>query len=259
MAAQTNTANTDLNYKALTTQFPANVRAWLGSKFVEPEYRRQGNIFWNEEGQELVFPIHDEDGKLVFTCNRYFGTDKSHPRYINRGSNEDTILLLGDKDADVVFIVEDYISALRIGTSKSRELYNPPLRFVAHPMFGSKPNHEHMLELSQKYLGCIFFMDPDMHQEAQEYCYRYSQYFHASGWVHAGKDPKDFSPPDLNKILTSHVQQMELRLFTDPLYKSDKSSEAKSTMEEPVVSTLPRKVWVPSDEDERWPQEYNGE
>lgn len=242
-----------LYYRQLTTQFPVNVRSWLGSKWVEPDFRRQGNIFWNPDGEELVFPIHDENGKMVFTCNRYMGKNPKVPRYVNRGSNEDTILLLGDKEANVVFIVEDYISALRIGTTKSKETSDQALKFIAYPMFGSNPNHEHLLELSQKYLGCIFFMDPDKHQEAQQFCYRYSQYFEASGWVHASRDPKDFSPPDLCTILTSHVQQMEHRLFSDPLYKSRRSVEGMSKAAEV------KRVFVPSEYEDRWPQEYYGD
>ena len=228
MPAQVHEVNENgIQYPWLSTQFPPNVRSWLASKYVEPEYRRQNNMFWNEMGQELVFPIHDENGKMVFTNARYFGKEAGHPRYRNQGNNTDHALILGDLEANVVFIVEDYISALRIGTAKSLGIYNPELRFAAYPMFGSNPNHDHMLELSQKFLGCIFFMDPDKHKEAQEFSLKYSQYFQGSGWIHSKKDPKDYTPPDLNLILTSHVQQMEHRLFENPLYKGGEVSKAE--------------------------------
>lgn len=200
------------NYGKLTTKLPHDVRLWLASKGVIDDMRRVNNLYWHEQGQELVMPIYDDNGKMIFSANRYFGKDEDHPKYINYGSLEDHIPLVGNPDSPILFIVEDYISALRIAHTESSKV---PLGFCAMPMYGSIPQHNHMIELADRFCGVVFFLDADKHMESYKLKKKYEHNFIWTGYIHALKDPKDYKTEELREALESQTKLGEHHIIAD--------------------------------------------
>lgn len=206
------TPDLSISYKTLSTKLPHDVRLWLAGKHIEPDYRN-ATMYWNEEDNELVFPVYNKEGKITFSANRYFGKDPKHPRYINRGMYKDNMLLLGDVEANTtVFIVEDYISALRIATTQNN-LTNTS--FCAYPIFGSNVIKDHILHLSGQFLGAIFFLDPDKRREAFQMKMDYKHLFEFTDTVYTSDDPKDMTPEDLSRCLHLNYKNAENYIFRD--------------------------------------------
>ncbi len=208
---ETNQTNQYPMLNTLSHKLPQNVRTWLASKNITPEIRKD-LMFWDEQNEELIFPVYNKENEIVFSNNRYFGTDTKRPRYINKGSYNDNLLILGNSSDSIIFIVEDYISALRIASTPNKAHENRG--YAAYPIFGCNPNHDHMLELSKNFLGAIFFLDPDKKREAFTLKMKYKHLFEYVDSVYNSKDPKDYSEDDLEHILKIHHRNGENDLFS---------------------------------------------
>lgn len=213
MNQQTQTSDSEYPiFNTLSHKLPQNVRTWLASKNITPDIRKD-MMYWDEQQEELVFPVYNQDNQIVFSNNRYFGEDKKRPRYINKGSYKENLLLLGNPTDSVVFIVEDYISALRIAATPNSEYHDRG--YAVYPIFGCDPQHEHMLELANQFLGAIFFLDPDKKREAFQLKIKYKHIFEYTDSVYNSKDPKDYDEDDLKRILQIHHRNAEHELFSN--------------------------------------------
>lgn len=199
-------------YTKLTTKFPQDVRLWLASKGIVDNMRRVNNFFWHEPTQELVMPVYDDTGKMIFSSNRYFGKEENHPKYLNRGTLEDHIPLVGNEDAAILFIVEDYVSALRIANLDADDDVRG---FCAMPMYGSIPQEHHMHELSEKFCGVVFFLDPDKHVEGYKLKKKYEYKFIWTGYIHGKADPKDYQDDELKNLLDGQIKLGNHHILAD--------------------------------------------
>lgn len=206
--------NEPMQYAKLTTKIPSEIRGYLASKGINAEVR-PGNFLWEPDRKELIYPVYDESNNLVFTCSRYFGDDKNHPRYINRGSYKDNMLVFGNLDDSVVFVVEDYLSAIRIAS-----LINPTTDkpYASYPMFGSKPIREHFFALSGKFLGAVLILDPDKRAESLAIKREFDHQFEHIDTAYMHKDPKDYTDEDLARTLKFNYGNAQNELFREHYY-----------------------------------------
>lgn len=211
---------TEINFSKLTTKIPSHVRNYLASKYIDPNFRH-GTLYWDEKDEFLVYPVHDADGKIVFASCRYFGKNPEHPRYVNKGSYKYNPVVFGEEDkTNVVFVVEDFLSALRIASIK-----NPASGggYCAYPMFGSIPYSRHMLKLTGLFLACAFFLDPDKRYDSYKYKMAWQHSFEAVDVVFSPKDPKDLTPLELKNIIETTVSDIERKLFNNYQYDNSKA------------------------------------
>lgn len=189
----------------LTDSLPSEARAWLASKHIDPETRKAANLKFNTSENRLVFPVYNDKNELVFTNSRYFGNDPKQPKYINKGDNSKDFPIFGDDNGVCVFIVEDYVSAMRIG---STPIYNLPDQFhSAVPIFGTFPRDEHIRKLSGSFFSLIFFLDADKHRQSTHLKLKYAHLFEHTGTFLSHRDPKDYSPTTLANILNDEYSK----------------------------------------------------
>ncbi len=184
-------------HKTLTAQLPSHARAYLASKGIMPQYRKDAEILYDEDKDSIVYPIRNKDGHIVFSNSRYLGPDTSKPRYLSQGNKSDYIKLLGNPHSPILFIVEDYLSACRIGTILDKD----GVAMCAHPMFGSVPNALHMDYFQDTFFGIVFFLDADKHTEGLELKKKYTPFFPYVNYIHAMKDPKDYDMESLSNLV----------------------------------------------------------
>lgn len=131
--------------------------------------------------QGLVLPIYDTSGEeLIFYTNRPMMEGK--PKSIDHGPKP--LVLFGNKECknhDVVVVVEDYISALKV----SRD-------YFCVPLFGSFMSTETLLKLRRRFKTVVYWLDPDKYLVSVRMMMRTSTLIQ-SHVIKADKDPKDYT------------------------------------------------------------------
>jgi len=133
----------------------------------------------------MVFPIFDIQGTLLMWQARYFGTEKSYPKYITKGKPNEIIHLLG-KDTPTLVIVEDLLSAIKV-SRVSR----------CCPLWGSSPSMVFLNRFRTITNHLVIWLDPDKTIEAEKLRKRVSIIFDKVSIIHSDSDPKVY---DENKI-----------------------------------------------------------
>ena len=183
----------------LTYSLPSAVRLFLASKGINAEMRA-GNFFWNQSEQSLVYPVFGPTGVMTFACLKYFGDNKVHPKYITKGNYRNFYNVFGNKDDDIIFAVEDYLSAIRIAA-----ITNPitNLPYASYPIFGSVFIKEHISSLCIKFPALVLMLDPDKRKESIKIKQQYLHMFDHIQIAYTQKDPKDYSSEHLSEILAT--------------------------------------------------------
>lgn len=177
------------------TYIPAVARQWLG-KYALTEYDVIDNrLMWSEYWKQLIFPYFDKYGNLVAWQGRSFAEPtpgRSRPKWFSQGDLKKLYHILPIKEtySGPVVLVEDVVSAIIV----SRVC-------AAMPIFGSTVSLERLITLKSRCSGVVLFLDPDMKKKAIHYSRLANSIGFSSRVILAEKDPKDFSVPELQKLL----------------------------------------------------------
>ena len=133
---------------------------WLLKYGLTPEEMKK--FWWSESEQQLIYPVNDVAGNMVFWQARNF---RGYPnkKYYSSGNLKDHLHVLGTTGPLV--LVEDAISAIKVARS-----------CTSMPLFGSHITKELLLRLRNHVLAMagpsselIIWLDPDKSEEALRY------------------------------------------------------------------------------------------
>ena len=140
----------------------------------------QENYFW------------DETGFLVFNAKEFQNARNfkdSFPKYISKGTirgNEKIFL----KETDYVIIVEDSVSAIKVGrVCSSVAIHNSVI-----PL-------ELLIRLSKQFSKLVIWLDPDKQKEMLHEANKAKIYFEQVNVIWTDKDPKEFTTKEITQIL----------------------------------------------------------
>ena len=136
----------------------------------------------------MVFPIFSIQGTLLMWQARYFGTEKSYPKYITKGKPNEIIHVLGKGDSLV--IVEDLLSAIKVARV-TRCL----------PLWGSSPSMVFLNRLRHITDHLVIWLDPDKTYEAEKLRKRVSVLIDRVTIIHSQADPKVYDEDEIREKL----------------------------------------------------------
>ena len=173
---------------------PIDPTRWLTRYGISKGERIKHRIGWSDKYESLVFPVFDVHNNLLLVQRRYFGNGK-WPKYHTKGKPETLIHVVGDTDDDVGILVEDLISAIKVGR-----------HFDAVPLWGSHLSNEKIKQLSHRFAKLILWLDRDKAKEAVKYKWRASPFFEKVSIIVSEKDPKEYNDDAILDFVTPNTQ-----------------------------------------------------
>ena len=184
-------SSTILSYNDYTTNIPPNAYSWLVSYGITPKEMQTNRVAYDPSRQLLVFPVFDGD-RLVLTNSRYFGDNPTHPKYITEGSKTHYKLFKPPIKSGIYVIVEDFVSALRIGRT-----------FNAIPLLGSHFRPERLvlslLVHCPEYL--FIWLDFDKHTDSIKLASKTRQFLPSCGTIVTLEDPKELTDKQIKETV----------------------------------------------------------
>ena len=147
------------------------------------------NFLWSESKQWLIMPFYDSSGCLLAWQARNFSLERPKPRYLSFGQISDIMHFEGNENVNMVIIVEDMLSAIKVGRSQIAQ---------AMPCFGSNIPLKTLTRLKAqfKYLG--IWLDMDMAGKAlQTHCRASQLGFKQVFMIKTPYDPKTYTDEDI--------------------------------------------------------------
>lgn len=164
-----------------TRQLATIGEQWLVKYGISKGERIKNHIGWSEKYESLVFPVFDPHDNLLLVQRRFFGNGK-WPKYHTKGRPESLIHVLGTRDSDTGVLVEDLVSAIKVGR-----------QFDATPLWGSSLSLEKIKRLSHRFSKLILWLDRDKAKEAVKYKWRAMPFFEKVSIIVSELDPKEYN------------------------------------------------------------------
>ena len=139
-----------------TAMLPQEAVQWLAKYDISvPEAIRLG-YRWEPELYQLLFPLYDEDNKLVCIQARNFSEKlKKRAKYYNIGDKSTHHTIFGKGAGDLLVMTEDIVSSAKIGR-----------QCCAYPLLGTSITKEKLALLACDYKELIVWLDEDKWKEA---------------------------------------------------------------------------------------------
>lgn len=167
---------------------PNHAKDWLAKYHLTKEELSALSPLYSFEKDLLIFPIYAQ-GELIMYQGRYFGDKPKHPKYLTYGA-KDVLHILGDQTRDVVCVVEDIISAVRVSTV-----------IPAMPLFGSNLSLRDGNRLSLLFSNLLVWLDRDKANESIKTSRTYAPLFNQTRSVITELDPKEYTHDEARAIL----------------------------------------------------------
>lgn len=163
---------------------PSRAIDWLSKYLLSSEQIEQNNISWSEEEKALVFPIYDENNKLIFFQLRYFNPPVKQPKWRSYGAKP--LIYKGSQGPPV--LVEDLLSAIRVGEVAT-----------GIPLFGSTINNKRLLTIREQHDNITIWLDYDKAQDkkTKEILSSCKAIFKETCQIITEKDPKAYTTQEI--------------------------------------------------------------
>lgn len=167
---------------------PNHAKAWLAKYHLTKEELSELAPLYSFEKDLLIFPIYAQ-GELIMYQGRYFGDKPKHPKYLTYGA-KDVLHILGDTTRDVVCVVEDIISAVRVASV-----------IPAMPLFGSVLSLKDANRLSLLFSSLFVWLDRDKANESIKTSRTYAPLFNQTRSIITELDPKEYAHAEIQSTL----------------------------------------------------------
>lgn len=164
-------------------------KEWLKKYEITPADVAKWRFSYSPTRECLVMPVYDMMGTLQFWQSRNF-----HPRAISKyttcGRKEDYDLVIGDRTKETIVLVEDYISAIKVGKVAT-----------AMPLFGSDVSLARRSRLTRNFKNVVMWLDEDKWFDAMHWRRENRNWFENLTCVRSHVDPKGLSLQEIQKKL----------------------------------------------------------
>ncbi len=175
----------------VATIIPYQADEWIRKYGLTQTELITNRVVWSESFKMLIF-LYVKDGILKGWQGRYFGTDKSKPKWWNQGNLRDLDWLIKPKynlDNKDIIIVEDIVSAIKVG-----RLYN------CKPLFGSYIDISTIYNIYKDY-NIFLWLDLDKRLESYKVSSKLNTIGISSRVIVTKNDPKDYSTDEIRSII----------------------------------------------------------
>lgn len=177
----------------VTYNIPNVCHEWLRKYNVTTDDILKHGICWHPEKCLLILPVYDGD-QLVAYSGRYFGSNKEHPKYITwKAKTNFWKLFVAPVPTNIFVLVEDFISALRVGHN-----YN------SIPLLGTNVPIELLMQLVPQKPLLITWLDRDKATEAMGITQRASQFFPSRTLI-TPEDPKCYTNNEIKEFINVFI------------------------------------------------------
>jgi len=167
-------------------------KRWLLSYGLTVE--EQKKFWWSEEKQQLVYPIFDLEGHLLFWQARNF--DRAIPqKYHTHGNLKDHLHILGHEGP--LILVEDIVSAIKISRQHQ-----------AMALFGSHVSKDNLIRIRDFGIGkdtpIGFWLDSDKTKESIKYKNQAKELGMKAFSIVTRQDPKTYTHQEIYKFIDDY-------------------------------------------------------
>jgi len=148
-------------------------------------------IMWSESSRRIIFPILIS-GVLEGWIGRAVDPEVL-PKVYTRGKLHDIHYILGNLAGNRIVIVEDIISAIRIGGT---------WEYAAMPLFGSHISTRKMLVMGRYFKEVVMWLDKDKEKESIKFSQKMRDFGINARTVISDNDPKEYSDSEILSYLT---------------------------------------------------------
>lgn len=175
---------------------PIDAKVWFDQYEITTENLKPLFVGWSESNERVIIPYIIEKNLCAWQGRLFQMTDPlvkdlKRPKWKSQGGIHEILYVLrGNPRSDVVYLVEDIISALKLKLAG----------FNAIPLFGSQLTNKQRLGLIYSpYNHIVFWLDRDKAREAMSASQSMKDYASfTSEVVITEKDPKEITFADIN-------------------------------------------------------------
>lgn len=173
-----------------TQHIPDFAWGWLNQYGLDRTDTQKFRFGYSEARESLVLPVFIA-GELAMYQTRYFGSDPKQPKYRTFGFNNDVIFFPQEHpEHDVVVLVEDYISAIKVSRVTN-----------CMPLWGSAVSQEVIYRLTKMFKRAKIWLDPDMKEKSIKTALIMSGMGIPTTTVFSDRDPKMYMTADIRRML----------------------------------------------------------
>lgn len=180
---------TDASYISLPSDFacdiPQEPLAWLRKYNITDADIHQHHIGWSDNESSLIYAIYDDGGHLSMVQSRLFEKGVKS-RFYTKGRPEAVFYFAGNRHSLYMVVVEDYISAIRVG---------------GMPLWGSNISIDRIRVLGDRFKKLVIWLDKDKAGYALRAKIRAEPFFDEVKCVITERDPKDYSDAEIRTFV----------------------------------------------------------
>lgn len=173
-----------------TEKIPDHVRQYLEKYSLTPLDISKNHIMWSEKEQRVIFPYFIGEEFIGWQGRDLTNTKKS--KWYGKGRFKEAYYIMGNPFMPVVVVVEDIISAIRVG--------NQP-NVCAMPLFGSIINTKQLLTLHNRYKKVLIWLDKDKEMYSRSVSKKARELGINCNSIVSELDPKDYNEDNITSFL----------------------------------------------------------
>ena len=173
-----------------TEKLPQNALEYLRKYSLTPLDISKNSILWSEQEQRIIFPYFIGQEFIGWQGRDLTNTKKS--KWYSKGDFKHAYYILGNPFSDCVVLVEDIISAIRLGNQQT---------CCAMPLFGSLVNTKQLLTLKERYKYVRIWLDKDKEMYSRQVSKKAREFGMDCYSIISELDPKDYG----DEVITSYL------------------------------------------------------
>jgi hypothetical protein len=175
---------------------PKEPLMWLEKYGITKQDIFINSIGWSESLGMLIFPYFDDEDNVFFWQGRYFPAKK--PKVFTCGLTSDIVFTNYDSNERAVVIVEDPVSAIKVGKQIS-----------CLPLFGSHLSLNKARQLAKNFEYLIMWLDSDKLKTSQLTVDQFSSLFKSVTLIYTEKDPKECTHKEIDLKLSEALSNLK--------------------------------------------------
>jgi hypothetical protein len=174
----------------VTTDLPEKVWRYLHKYSLTDLDISKNTILWSPSYNRIIFPYFVKGVLQAWQGRDIENTSKA--KWWTTGNVKDLFYLLGNPYTETIVIVEDIISAIRVGNSPN---------VCSMPLFGSIISTRQLLILKDRYKTIKIWLDKDKELYSKQVSKKAREFGIDASSIVTDQDPKEYSDTEIEKFL----------------------------------------------------------